>query len=613
MSEFTKVGTFITFGGTWNIAGIGKSYVTSFSTFTQDVSLWMDAGIYSGGIKGEAKFWFPGNGVESYLVSSATISFEGKTLSLRVNDKTAFYVPKEGRWSDWVSIRDWALGHIGEYITVTFFFSIANISAKLPTAPSAPTIPVGVSAYEAITDGSELGVPIQVADRGRLLFDVQFEGTFADSINGILPVIIGDVSIDESTQMFGNGCCKIEATSVVGNQPVNITGVTLSNPIGTNVGGFTLHYQPSTHTLYIGSEEYPTHEVVVSGDTEYTIDIEFGGEMFHVTVTVVYSELPLTYQWDNINFYQSSIAYTPTTDLKNQMKEAGFTLSLLFINAEYPTRTHYAAVFEKAVGGYNQYLFIGGLLQSVPTFVGDENIDSAIADMVFGNFSSAFALWIDNYQILRGALWIENFTPPLSPFGENRSLAEVTAGSTITIDPVPEPGDTLTLKGSASGEDVVFTFVEGYPLNDNEIQIGAPGNETAGTAANIATAINNIAGAEFVATAEDNVVTITAYTQTEFSMETDSDGLLLGEVTEIVPGFNDEEITATTVFTVAEGGKAVQEAATATTDMDGLIDGLTESISASTEFDVPMDGIEEVIEVSTVFDGLIDYMGESDD
>lgn len=191
----------------------------------------------------------------------------------------------------------------------------------------------------------------------------------------------------------------------------------------------------------------------------------------------------------------------------------------------------------------------------------------------------------------------------------DEELTEFVSTCTITVTENPEAGDSLTISGGTGGN-VVFTFVDHYPNNSSEIQIGADVNETAG---NIATAINNITGAEFVATAADNIITVVANVSTPFSVATSSTGLTIGAITEIILGFNPEEASVTTEFTATEGGKSVQENASASDAVDGLIDGLSETVSATAVIDCLMDSMDENANASAAsdnFDGLIDYMGD---
>jgi hypothetical protein len=186
------------------------------------------------------------------------------------------------------------------------------------------------------------------------------------------------------------------------------------------------------------------------------------------------------------------------------------------------------------------------------------------------------------------------------------TLTEVKKSGSITINTNPSPGDTLTISNSAT---TVFTFVDHYPNNATEIQIGAT---TVVTAQALATAINNISGAEFVATVDGSIISVDAYCESAFTMTTTSTGIEISSITEIVPGLITEIATAADSFTASDGGKAVQENATAADSTDGLIDGIVEAASVSTVFDTLNVEMDESIEATVVtdFDGLIEYMGE---
>lgn len=186
------------------------------------------------------------------------------------------------------------------------------------------------------------------------------------------------------------------------------------------------------------------------------------------------------------------------------------------------------------------------------------------------------------------------------------TLTEVKKSGSITINTNPSPGDTLTISNSAT---TVFTFVDHYPNNATEIQIGAT---AALTAQDLATAINNISGAEFVATVDGSIISVDAYCESAFAMTTTSAGIEISSITEMVPGLITEAATAADSFTATDGGKAVQENATAADSTDGLIDGIVEAASVSTVFDTLNVEMDESIEATVVtdFDGLIEYMGE---
>jgi hypothetical protein len=295
---------------------------------------------------------------------------------------------------------------------------------------------------------------------------------------------------------------------------------------------------------------------------------------------------------------------------------------------------HEAYILAANYDGVGYYIGIGPG-QSNPVTVGDTSQETAInyADVINEFYSDFLSATVNDDVVIitnisglsilfnyfnapefsdissDGIFYEHTFPIPIAPITEKEcELTEITFNSTITLTDNPSPGDTLVLKGG-SGGDITFTFVDHYPNNQYEIQIGATASETA---ASIATAINNIAGAEFVATVIDNVITVIAYSP-DFEMETDAEEITLGIVTNTIADINDEEISASDSFTAEEGGKSVQENASASDAVDGLIDGLSETVSATAVIDCLMDSMDENANASAAsdnFDGLIDYMGD---
>ena len=540
----------------------------------------------------QAAFWLAGNGVSTMNVTHATLTQGTKTIPLTVNGHTSFYIPPTGRWSDYASIADFTFpGNV----TITVFFA-DPVDAAIFSDNPVPDDPVVVSVIADSLTGAGL--------TGEILFDVEFEGTFTDSVNGLTPVVTGDATIETGSRMFGNGCLKLNATTGI-LQPTNITGVTITEWIsGSGITeSLNLANVEGVLHLYLGTNYGYDHGAILTEGGSYTIF----NESNTIAVNVVFSELPPLSNnnsiSDSIGLIQqpSSLTYTPSEETKTILKANGFTYSVFGQIDESPT-THLAYSFEKASGGYNCYLFIAGILQG-GVFISDDDIDVYIIYMYA--LSTEGAAYYDGYQIIKGAVWTSNFTPPSQPFvsSSDYGLLELTSNSSITLTTNPAPGDTIKLKGGTLG-DVTLTFVNHYPNNQYEVQIGATVNETA---ANLALAINKIAGAEFTAAATDNVVDVIAYSPT-FSMEETGESVVLGGVTRTLDGLITEDISVDDSFTVADGGKAIQQNVSVTEAIDGLIDGLSENINITDYFDTPMDGLDESVLVSTSFVGLIDVM-----
>lgn len=191
--------------------------------------------------------------------------------------------------------------------------------------------------------------------------------------------------------------------------------------------------------------------------------------------------------------------------------------------------------------------------------------------------------------------------------GTSNILDETPQTGTATINANPSPLETFTVSNSAT---TIFTFVNYYPLKATEIQIGAT---AADTAVNLAAAINKISGAEFLAEVDDSTITVTAYCESAFAMTTTSAGIEISTISQTIAGLITESTTVADSFTASEGGKAIQENASAADNTDGLIDGLSESASATALIDCLTDSMDENANASAAtdnFDGLIEYMGE---
>ena len=92
-------------------------------------------------------------------------------------------------------------------------------------------------------------------------------------------------------------------------------------------------------------------------------------------------------------------------------------LSYEFITFPAYTKLHLARVFKRKAIGYDIYFFYAGNLLGVI----DDSDSSLTISYAQGGFSyvgeSEITSWIDGIQIMKGALWTSNFTPPSKPFG----------------------------------------------------------------------------------------------------------------------------------------------------------------------------------------------------
>lgn len=302
----------------------------------------------------------------------------------------------------------------------------------------------------------------------------------------------------------------------------------------------------------------------------------------------------LPFYWVNMAFYSSS----KTVRISGEW--FGNPISYPYVkcndNAEYQTWTLVVSTYNDSLKGlYN--LFLDG------DYIGGGDIDP-ISYGYYGLPQVGFRTSSNGEKLEFNVEYIE-----IKSIGTTTRPIEMTTSGTITVNSNPTAGETLTLNNSTTRS---LTFVDFYPVNSNQIQIGATASETA---AHIATAINDIDGAEFVATVANNLLTVTAYTTSVFSMATTSGAITIGSITNKIPGFLEESATAADSFTVIEGGMAIQENASAVDVTDGMIDGLSEEVAASDNIDCLFDIMDEGVSASAAsdtFDGLIEYMGEEE-
>lgn len=582
-------------------SGIGKSQALT-ATVTQTLSVTVAVP--------SARFWLAGNGVSSVLATSATLSQGSKSIPITVNGATSFYIPATGRWSDYASIADFDLpGNV-------------TISISFPEAVQAPTFgdntdpddPVAVSVVdEGIT--TNIGVP-----SGTILLDCRFTDTFTDSVNGIVPEVTNFILSDGYAVATGIGSINYGAVSLPNPKEITMiqhgiyegkisqfVSVFKNGNGGTYLNGVLMSYSdplpPELPYIYaaisalvadirydyvqiintaICNPPAPGNEIdLVMGESVY---IKFNNNNMLLSAAAGSNPEICSLQWTGPGYFlafdNGGPLYVGDTDNDTAANFANY------INTWMEGEGNPGGVFLSAVATGNVVTI---------TNLAIDAVNIRLFNPMYYAFSTVAGTFPDNL-----------ITMLSGPCEEDFDLTEITLHGTITLSGNPSPGDTLTLKGSAGGEDIVFTFVDFTPVALNQIQIGA---DTTETATNIAAALNNIEGAEFVATADGNVITITAYSP-ELEIETDSDEIDIGIITKTTADIISEEVSAADSFTVTEGGKSVQENASAADETDCLMDGLTEQANASDFFDTPMAEMSESVSASDNIDGLIDYMGD---
>jgi hypothetical protein len=542
-------------GDPWSPSGIGDgttsimySVVNETFTVTEDTNT--------------IRLWFAGKGSGSALVYTAYVTQGAKSVPVSVGGKfSAFTIPSSGRWSDWVSVADFTLP--GEVVFVVNYVE----AVSLPTFSdnSVPTDPVPVSAVEGATQlpissstpsnpGCTLISDGFTSNQGWYNFGTPTEG-FAHTI------------ADGKMKISGAGIGNI-TTRRTGYFPIVPTYNRLSYELD-----ITINKIPTANwTYYTGNGTYADAYAYL----QLFCDKYHAGAVLRFTNVGVYT-----------NYLNESYEYMP--------------LKIADANSSY----HIKVMWDGTVSCPYCSIYINDALcytVSVPVyhatyfFLQYITFQASVADA-----GESIDFDIDNF-VFKGDMGLPQAgTIPSAP----SVLTETPYTGTISVSTNPSSGDTATITNSAT---TVFTFVDHYPVKTGEVQIGATREETAN---NLATAINNIAGVEFVATVSGYKITVKAYTETEFSVATTSGGIT-ASVTGIVSGLITESISVSDEFTATLTTKYVGENATAAGSTDGLIDGLSESASATTSIDCLTDSMDESVncDVSVNVDGLIEYMGE---
>lgn len=491
------------------------------------------------------KFWLTGSDF-SQFIASAFITQGAKSVQVTINGKTSVILPPgQGRWTDFASIADFTLP--GDIKCVINYV----VAIALPTFSNepVPNTPVPVSAVNELPEEEPTYNPPDPVYT-RLPFRDDFDSGLCSG-------------------WTGEGYVEGEVPITASNGNINLTGTAYR----------LIRCYNSTPITEL------TYEVMIRVNALTDDTIQYEGEEPVEGTYVVFSLLA-----DIILTNSANIVLAPDTVGRlshganakfekitvDKSLAGGFITTRLFVDdilkKETVTATEATALSTADAGLH----YCDGMLYLMDHSTDDINIDIA-------------------YCLIREGL-----------HDYAGSFTEVTKSGDITINTNPSPGETFTVSNSVT---TVFTFVDHYPNNATEIQIGAT---TVVTAQALATAINNISGAEFVATVDGSIISVDAYCESAFTMTTTSTGIEISSITEIVPGLITEIATAADSFTASDGGKAVQENATAADSTDGLIDEITEAASVSTVFDTLNVEMDETIEATVVtdFDGLIEYMGE---
>jgi len=539
-------------GDPWSPSGIGDG-VTGilYSVVNQIITIADDTN--------SIRLWFAGNGSGSALVYSAYVTQGAKSVPISVGGKfSTFTIPSNGRWSDYISVADFALP--GE-VTFTINY-VAAVALPTFSGYSTPTDPVPISAIEAATQ-----LPVSSStpsSPGSTLILDNFNSN----------QYWGGISSEGFAYVVEDGKMKISGTGVGYSTPTMVSGNSFPKVPAYNRLSFqcdlTMNdlpeatFTPIADRIYIYNYAY----LQVACDKYH-----FGGTLYFTDVGV-YSYQPML-----------------LTPIKIAGAAASYSVKIIW---DGTTANQYCSIYINDVLCHN---FSASEYHATSLFSISVKFSANISDAL-----KHIDFDVDNL-LVQGDMGVPyTSTASASP----SLLTETPYTGTIRVSTNPSAGETITITNSAT---TVFTFVDHYPVNAGEVQIGATKEETAN---NLSIAINNISGGEFVATVSGYTITVKAYTETEFSATTTSGGIT-ASITGIVPGLITEDISAADDFTATLMTKYVDENASAADLTDGLIDGLSESASASDNIDCLTDSMDENANASAAtdnFDGLIEYMGE---
>lgn len=543
-------------GDPWSPSGIGDGVTgITYSVVNEQFTITEDTN--------SIRLWFAGKGSGgAALVYSAYATQGGKSVPVSVGGKfSTFTIPSTGRWSDFISVADFTLP--GDVIFVINY--VVAISLPTFTGNSVPTDPVPISAVEGATQ-----LPIS--------------SSTPSSLGGTL---ISD-TFDSDQGWYNFGTPTAGFTDAIADGKMKITGAGTGNIDTRRMDSFpkvptysklsfevdvTINELPTTNwTYYPGTGTYP----------DACGYLQISCEKYHLGTTLIFTKLGVYTYYINES-YESAL-------LKIADAASSYRIKIMW---DGTTANPYGSIYindalcyTTSVSNYHSTYFfrIYTIFQARVADAG-ETIDFDIDNVTFkGDMGTPYS-------------GTTSSSPSL--------LTETPYTGTIIISTNPTAASTITITNSAT---TVFTFVDHYPVKTGEVQIGATRDITAN---NLATAINNISGAEFVATVSGYTITVKAYTETEFSATTTSGGIT-ASITGIVPGLITENISVSDEFTATLTTKYVGENATAADNTDGLVDGPAEAASVTTVFDTLNVEMDETIEatVVTAFDGLIEYMGE---
>jgi hypothetical protein len=467
-----------------------------------------------------ARLFFAGNGVDSYLVKSSYVTDGTNTVPVKISGASTFYIPAFGRWSDYFSTASFTL------LATVSFVSILDLKVPL-LMPGIGGNQSGESAVGAVTT-TEQAYDGDINAPKESFLCLNFNGingatSWEEEAQGISPSFYNeqgvDGALDTSSAKFGTASLKMVATDMCYNKKI---GYIL--PIGI-IGDFTYHgfIKVSGTNNFVNNDFYWAAELKGDGGNQVTFRCNPSNGNIE----------------PNIYFATSGVIIQYSDDVP-----------IPFIEGQ---QHHFCIIFK----GNTIMYAVDGLIKGRWTTT-DNSPNTGLYKAYFHIYrllsGEPFQVNYDAWELVNYAKWDNNFTPPtMAPPSKVPELETISITSiftvTVTNNDLVDVGDTITITKTNPNTGaviiIIYAFVNAPTGVENEIIIGAAAGHTA---ANIATTIAATYGAEFTATVDGAIVTVTANTYDTINTAEDSPGLSVSDVTKTIL-YNSIAAGATPSFT----------------------------------------------------------------
>lgn len=431
-----------------------------------DINITTHQTLYLGSGVNNIKVYFQGDGCASYLVTSSTLTQGSKSVNVKCLGKTSFYVPAYGRWSDTISTVGFTIpGYVTLNVAVIGDVPTINIENKNIITENGPIS--RVRSYGTIT-----GFPINDP---------------CTSLDGWEKnEVLGTVTIQDGYRFYAN------EITVQDNESIAALIKTLA-----------LSAFPSKFTVEVDLlvDKFGDEFTVLEGEGNWegSVVVPFIFEINNIgQVTIGFTKNEINHD----AWCYGSLLFRATEGVEEKWKfNFNFISSTRYILSVYKNDVFYKQIEYEVYGFATESVFAIGVYNSAQS----KSIGYTEAHI------KSLKIWLGD---------IEGGAEDITESGND--AISVTQDGTITVLSQPSAGDTLTV--TYDGQTYTFTFVDTLPKSDYEILIGS---DTTLTAANIASALNNLPGALIEATSSGNVVTVKVYSENPVTVSTTASGLII--------------------------------------------------------------------------------------